>query len=203
MARLRPVRLYRLKRHPTHVHVTIQPSPQPETAEPQSPKPQSIQSGKYYRVVSTAEEATVTPQLASELSKALEQFAQTNGFTAEQPLDIAFKRGVLGLHRFGRAADIYGVGPKGIGQWAKEWNEAMRKSGAAPNPQERAKLVEDEKKRNLGYKLYKALQAHGGWAQPPGFPLQLFGPWTRGEGPHKSISDRLLQAHRDHIHVAR
>jgi len=64
-------------------------------------------------------------------------------------------------------------------------------------------LVEEEKKRNLGYKLYKALQTQGGWAQPPGFPVQLFGPWTRGEGPHKQISDRLLHAHRDHIHIAK
>ena len=85
--------------------------------------------------------------------------------------------------------------------WAQDWNEAMRKANA--NQQERARLVEEEKQRNLGYKLYKALQAQGGWAQPQGYPVQLFGPWTRGEGPHKAISDRLLQAHRDHIHVAR
>jgi hypothetical protein len=46
-------------------------------------------------------------------------------------------------------------------------------------------LVEEEKQRNLGYKLYKALQVHGGWAQPQGYPVQLFGPWTRGEArPH-------------------
>jgi hypothetical protein len=154
-------------------------------------------------VVSPAQESLVTPPLASELSKALEQFAQSNGFSAERPLDIAFKRGTLGLHRFGRAADIYAAGGKGIGQWAHEWNEAMRKAKAAANPQERARLAEEEKQRNLGYKLYKALQAYGGWAQPKGYPVQLFGPWTRGEGPHKAISDKLLTAHRDHIHLAR
>ena len=79
----------------------------------------------------------------------------------------------------------------------------MRKAAAANEPQERARIIDEEKKRNLGHKLYKALQARGGWAQPQGYPVQLFGPWTRGEGPHKAISDQLLRAHRDHIHVAK
>jgi hypothetical protein len=203
LARLRRVRLFRLKHPRVQTQVTIQPPPQPETAETAPPKLQPIPSGQFYRVVSPVEESLVTPSLGSELSKVLEQFAKSNGFSAEQPLSVSFKRGTLGLHRFGGAADIYAVGGKGIGQWAQEWNEAMRKANAATNPQGRARLVEEEKQRNLGYKLYKALQAHGGWAQPPGFPVQLFGPWTRGEGPHKTISDRLLHAHRDHIHVAR
>jgi len=203
MGRLRPVRLYRLKHPRAQVQVTIEPSSPPETSEPDQPKLQPIVSGKFFRIISPVEESQVTPVLASELGNFLEQFAQANGFSAEQPLSVAFKRGSLGLHRFGRAADIYAAGGKGIGQWAKEWNEAARKANAAANPQERARLIEEEKQRNLGYKLYKALQTHGGWAQPPGFPVQLFGPWTRGEGPHKAISDRLLHAHRDHIHVAR
>ena len=202
-ARLRPVRLYRLKHPHQHTQTIIQPALQTEPAEPDQSKLQPIPAGQFYRVASPAEESLVAPPLASELGKALEQFARSNGFSAEQPLSVSFKRGALGLHRFGRAADIYDVGGKGIGQWAQEWNEAMRKANAVANPQERPRLIAEEKQRNLGYKLYKALQAYGGWAQPPGFPAQLFGPWTRGEGPHKAISDRLLQAHRDHIHVAR
>jgi hypothetical protein len=202
-ARLRPVRLFRRKHPRVQTQVTILSPQQAESAEPGQSGLQPIRNGQFYRVVSPAEESLVTPPLASELSKALEQFAQSNGFSAEQPLSVSFKRGTLGLHRFGRAADIYAVGGKGIGQWAHEWNEAMRKAKAAPNPQERTRLVEEEKRRNLGYKLYKALQAHGGWAQPKGYPVQLFAPWTRGEGPHKKISDKLLNAHRDHIHVAR
>lgn len=202
-ARLRPVRLFRMRHPHTQTHVTILPPPQPESAESNQSNLEPIPNGQFYRVVSPAQESLVMPPLASELSKALEQFAQSNGFSAEQPLDIAFKRGSLGLHRFGRAADIYAAGAKGIGQWAHEWNEAMRKAKASPNPEERLRLVEEEKRRNVGYKLYKALQAHGGWAQPKGYPAQLFGPWTKGEGPHKTISDRLLYAHRDHIHVAR
>jgi hypothetical protein len=191
-------------RHPhTQTQVTILPPPQPESAESNQSDLQPIPNGQFYRVVSPAQESLVLPPLASELSKVLEQFAQSNGFSAEQPLDIAFKRGVLGLHRFGRAADIYAVGGKGVGRWAHEWNEAMRKAKAATDRQEQARLVEEEKRRNLGFKLYKALQAYGGWAQPKGYPPQLFGPWTRGEGPHKKISDKLLNAHRDHIHVAR
>jgi len=201
MARLRPVRLLRRKHSRAQTQVTISPPQQPESAEPGNLQP--IPNGQFYRVASPAQESLVTPPLASELGKALERFAQTNGFSAEQPLRVSFKRGTLGLHRHGRAADIYAVGGKGIGQWASEWNEAMRKAKAATNQQERARLVDEESRRNLGYKLYKALQAHGGWAQPANYPVQLFGPWTRGEGPHKTISDKLLHAHRDHIHVAR
>lgn len=208
-ARLRPVRLYRLNhlKHPR----AAEPFPSGQTAPPQAANEptagqaerQPIPSGQAYRMASPPEQSLVTAQLADELSKALEQFAQTNGFNAEKPLSVSFGRGTLGLHRFGRAADIYAVGSKGIGQWAHEWNAAMRQAAAAPNPQERARLVAEEQGRNLGFKLYKALLAHGGWAQPPKYPVQLFGPWTRGEGPHRAISDRLLNAHRDHIHVAK
>jgi hypothetical protein len=178
--------------------------PMPATTEEtmHQPESQPIPSGQAYRVTSPPEHGLVTPPLAQQLSQILEQFAQAHGFSAERPLDCAFSRGTLGLHRFRRAADIYAIGGKGLGQWAHEWNAAMRQATGAPNPQERARLVEAEKARNLGYKLYTTLQVHGDWAQPPGYPVQLFGPWTRGEGPHKAISDRLLWAHRDHIHVA-
>ncbi|MBO0724186.1 MAG: hypothetical protein J2P52_01190 [Blastocatellia bacterium] len=203
VGRLRPVRLLRLARSHAQTIEPILYQPQPESAESNQSNLQPIPNGQFFRVVSPVEESLVTPPLAIELSKALEQFAQSNGFSAERPLDVSFKRGVLGLHRLARAADIYAVGGKGVGQWAHEWNDAMRKAKAATDRQEQARLVEEEKRRNLGYKLYKALQAYGGWAQPKGYPAQLFGPWTRGEGPHKTISDRLLNAHRDHIHVAR
>lgn len=205
-ARLRPVRLYRLN-HPQAGEPlpSDQATPAQAANEPtaRQPEQQPIPSGQAYRVTSPPEQSLVTAQLAGELSKALEQFAGANGFSTEQPLSLAFGRGTLGLHRFGRAADIYTVGGKGIGQWAHEWNMAMRQAAAAPNPQERARLLAEEQGRNLGFKIYKALQAHGGWAQPPKYPVQLFGPWTRGEGPHHTISDRLLRAHRDHIHVAK
>jgi hypothetical protein len=212
---LRPVRLYRLT--PPGAQVPTQMTP-PHTARPQAPSPsaptaaeqttrhpalQPIPSGQAYRVTSPPEHSLVTPPLASALRQVFEQFAQAHGFSAEQPLSIAFGRGTLGLHRFGRAADLYAIGDKGVGQWAHDWNSAMRQAAAAPTPQERARLVAEEQGRNLGYKLYKALQGHGGWAQPPGYPVQLFGPWTRGEGPHKAISDQMLQAHRDHIHIAK
>jgi hypothetical protein len=153
-------------------------------------------------VTSLPEVSLVTPPLAQALSHLLEQCAKANGFSAEKPLDVAFGQGTLGLHRFKRAADIYAVGGKGLGQWAQEWNAAMRQAVSTPDPQKRAQQVTAEKARNLGYKLYKALQAQGGWAQPQGYPVQLFGPWTRTEGPHRAISDKLLHAHRDHIHVA-
>src|SRR5262249_16095863 len=100
-------------------------------------------------------------------------------------------------------ADIYAVGGKGISEWTREWNAAMRQASSTSNPEERAQLVMTEKIRNLGYKLYIVLKTHSGLAQPQGYPVHLFGPWTRSEGPHKAISDRLLQAHRDHIYVAK
>jgi hypothetical protein len=164
---------------------------------------QPIPSGQTYRVTSPPEHSLVTPPLAGELHQVFEQFAQANGFSAEQPLSVSFGRGTLGLHRVGRAADIYAVGEKDLSQWAHDWNSAMRQATTAPAPQERARLVAEEQGRNLGYKLYKALQTHGGWAQPPSYPVQLFGPWTRGEGPHTAISDQLLSLHCDHIHVAK
>ncbi len=182
-------------------------SSKPASANTEEPPPQSqpqpIPNGQAYRVTSPSEVSLVTPQLSQTVSQILEQFARANGFNAKRPLEVAFGRGTLGLHRFQRAVDIYAVGDKGIGEWAQTWNAAMRQANNAPNPQERAGIVTGEKARNLGYKLYIALQRSGGWAQPQGYPVQLFGPWTRSEGPHKAISDRLLQAHRDHIHVAK
>jgi hypothetical protein len=215
LVQLRPVRLYRATPPGRQAPAQMTPQraarlnplgqPAPAAAEQTSRPPalQPIPSGQAYRVTSPPEHSLATAPLASALQQVFEKFAPANGFSAEQPLSVSFRRGTLGLHRAGRAVDIYAIGEKGLNQWATEWNSAMRQAAAAPTPQERARLVAEEQARNLGYKLYKALQAHGGWAQPPGYPVQLFGPWTRGEGPHKAISDQLLHAHRDHIHVAK
>src|SRR5262249_7435038 len=163
-----------------------------------------IRSGRFYRVFWPSDfPIIVVPELADQLAVVLEEFAQQSGSGTDSPLKIVVRPGTMGLHRSGRAVDIYEVGGKGIGQWAHEWNAAMRRAAATKDPQERTRIIGEEKARNLGYKLYKAFQARGGWAQPPGYPVQLFGPWTRAEGPHKGISNRLLRMHRDHIHVAR
>ena len=74
---------------------------------------------------------------------------------------------------------------------------------ATETPLQRRLIAETEEKENLGWRLYKALERYGRWAQPYGYPIQLFGPWTRTEGPWRHISDFLLRAHRDHIHVAK
>ncbi|HJQ68519.1 MAG TPA: hypothetical protein VKA70_06090 [Blastocatellia bacterium] len=217
----RAVRLYRLtapvkqpapasqqpQRQQTQRQQTQPPVSQNQTVSQKQatpgPRPglRPISGGQYYRLAEQSDSGAITPELANELGRFLDQFAQANGFTADKPLTLFFHPGTLGLHTSGRAVDIYGVGGRGIAQWAQAWSAAMRKAAAA-NPQERAKIAAEEKARNLGYKLYKALQAHGRWAQPQGYPVQLFGPWTRHEGPHKAISDRLLYLHRDHIHVA-
>lgn len=220
LVQIRPVRLLGLQQsHVVHPHPCPQePPPHPHEAKPNTasqpsptsteettrePEAQSIPSGQAYRVTSPPEHSLVTPRLARVLSRLLEQFAQANGFNAEKPLEVAFGRGTLGLHRFNRAADIYAIGGKGIGEWAQAWNAAMHHAANTSDLQKRAQHVIEEKARNLGYQLYLALKTGGGWAQPPGYPVQLFGPWTRHEGPHTAITDQLLHAHRDHIHVAK
>src|SRR5262249_50859349 len=91
----------------------------------------------------------------------------------------------------------------GIGEWKARWDRARRCMRETLGPREQGAIDAAEQRRNLGWRLYKAHQMHGRWAQPYGFPIQLFGPWTREEGPWKYISDRMLRAHQDHIHVAK
>lgn len=144
-----------------------------------------VPAGLAYRVNSAPGNAPVTEGLAAELSRVLERFARESGFTAQRPVKIEFGEGSVGHHQVGRATDIYGVEGMGIDKWKKRWDTRR------------------ERQANLGWRLYRALQTYGRWAQPYGYPIQLFGPWTREEGPWKFISDRLLAAHRDHIHVAK
>ena len=163
----------------------------------------ALSSGRSFRVASPPANASVTHELASELEYVLEKFAREAGFDERHPVSVYFKPGIFGHHRVGRAADIYGVGDLGIEEWKSRWDRAQRSAGEARDALERAAIGAAERKRNLGWRLYKAHQIHGRWAQPYGFPIQLFGPWTREEGPWKYISDRMLRAHRDHIHVAK
>jgi len=162
-----------------------------------------VPSGVAYRVASPPGHALVTPELADELRRVLERFAVEAGATGRQPILIFFKPGIFGHHQVGRAADIYAVNDIGLDQWKGRWDEALRRAARAAERLERRLLGETEAKRNLGWRLYKALQRYGRWSQPYGYPIQLFGPWTRSEGPWKYISDFLLNAHRDHIHVAK
>jgi hypothetical protein len=116
---------------------------------------------------------------------------------------IFFKPGTVGHHKVGRAADIYGVGGFGLDIWKKRWTDALARAAQTSDLQTGHGIEREERRRNLGWRLYKALQLHGRWVQPDGYPIQLFGPWTRSEGPWSFISDRLLHAHGDHIHVAK
>jgi hypothetical protein len=143
-----------------------------------------VRSGKYFRVVSAPEHALVTRELAAELERTLEKFGELSG--CRKRVSILFRSGIFGHHRAGRAVDIYAVGGVGIDVWKRRWDE-----------------VWSVKTCNLGWLLYKTLQLFGRWSQPYGYPIQLFGPWTRTEGPWCYISDFLLHAHRDHIHVAK
>jgi hypothetical protein len=164
--------------------------------------PVPVPSGKAYRVDSPPGNGLVTGELASELKRVLEQFAVDAGFSEPNVVGIFFKPGMVGHHKCGRAADIYAVAGLGLDHWKKRWDEAMAFASRASNAEEKRHITNVERKNNLGWRLYKALQLYGRWAQPYGYPIQLFGPWTRTEGPWKYISDPLLHAHRDHIHVA-
>jgi hypothetical protein len=145
----------------------------------------------------------VTRGLAEALQAVLERFAREAGFGERAPVGLFFKPGVVGQHQVGRAADIYAVGGVGLDRWKQRWDDMLQRAARAASPEEAWAIAGRERQQNLGWRLYKALQLYGRWAQPYGYPIQLFGPWTRTEGPWTHISDRLLYAHRDHIHVAK
>jgi hypothetical protein len=163
----------------------------------------AVRSGSAFRVDSPPANALVEPELAGELRRLLERFAIEAGASQARAVGLFFKPGIFGHHQIGRAADIYAVNGLGLDQWKRRWDEAMQRAAGAATPLERRLIREKEEKENLGWRLYKALQRYGQWAQPYGYPVQLFGPWTRTEGPWKHISDFLLHAHRDHIHLAK
>jgi len=161
-----------------------------------------IRSGSAYRVQAPGR-LLVKRELAAELDKVLERFAREAGFTPMRPVEVGFKPGIFGHHKIGRAADIYSVGGLGIEVWKRKWDEATQGDEAKRRSPETPAAVVCERKTNLGWRLYQALKTYGRWSQPYGYPIQLFGPWTRTEGPWKYISNFLLHAHRDHIHVSK
>ena len=163
----------------------------------------AIRSGKNFRVDSPPVSALVTPELARELQHVLERFGRDVMTDFANKAGVFFKPGIFGHHRVGRAADIYAVGGVGLDIWKRRWDAAQQRVARAKNAFDRRKILESERRNNLGWRLYKTIQNGGRWSQPYGFPIQLFGPWTREEGPWKYISDFLLNAHRDHIHVAK
>ena len=144
-----------------------------------------------------------TRELSSCLESAFEKFARGSGFDEHRRVGILLRPGIFGHHKVGRAADIYAVAGVGLDVWKKCWDQAHRKALRLPNENSRNVILKLECRRNLGWRLYKALQNYGQWSQPRGYPVQLFGPWTSTKGPWKPISDFLLNAHRDHIHVAK
>ena len=146
-----------------------------------------VPSGLCYEVDSPPWNALVTRELAAELRRVLDRFASDAGFAPNHRVQIHFEPGIVGHHQVGRAADLYQINGLRLDAWKRKWD-------CTPPPL---------RKHNLGWRLYKTLATYGRWAKPPGYPVQLFGPWTREEGPWTRISDRLLAAHRDHIHVAR
>lgn len=169
-------------------------------ASPQALVP--VPSGTRYRIVGMPERGPVRPALAMQLQRVLERFAAEAGASAARPLSIELRPGVVGHHRVGRAADLYAVAGIGLDEWKRRWDRALRSAACARDPDRARLALVCARETNLGWRLYRALQHHGRWAQPYGYPVQLFGPWTRDEGPWRYISDRLLHAHRDHIHVA-
>jgi hypothetical protein len=187
----------------------------------------AVQGGQAYRIASPPARGLVTPELAAALETVFERFARERGFTPETPLQIALARGFkAGSHGHGegRAADIAAVGGKSILDWARESGQAATAAETDSDSQPGADARAAERQRNLGYALYKALQAHGGWRvneggwRPYCGVMQLFGPWTPAEGPwqplrikepnpyqQQRLADQrwVFQSHQDHIHVAR
>ena len=162
-----------------------------------------VQSGRAYLVNGPPMNAAVTPELAMELERVLEHFARGSGFTNVDPVFVRFGAGIVGHHQVGRAADIYEVGGVGLDRWHELWERARKEYSKCTDPYTQIAKWNQQTNQNLGWRLYKELQCFGRWARPCGYPVQLFGPWTRSEGPCRTISDRLLRAHRDHIHVAK
>jgi hypothetical protein len=162
-----------------------------------------LPDGERYRLTSPPWAQIVTPPLASELQRALDRCAEEAGFTSSRPMHIECRPGIFGHHQVDRAADIYAVEGVGLDWWKWRWDLAMARARTTPSRLAARLIREREEKRNLGWRLYQALQRHGRWSQPYGYPVQLFGPWTRAEGPWRGISDFLLHAHRDHVHVAK
>lgn len=162
-----------------------------------------VSSGKAFRIDSPPENGLVTGKLARELQDVFERFAREAAFDEQNRVGIFLRPGIFGHHKVGRAADIYAVGGAGLDVWKKRWDEAQSRAGSVTDKKTRRAIMANERRRNLGWRLYKSLQLYGCWSQPYGYPVQLFGPWTRSEGPWKYISDFLLKAHRDHIHAAK
>jgi hypothetical protein len=163
----------------------------------------TVRSGQSFQVVSPPENALVTKALAEELERVLERFGRIANDCTPNKVSILFRPGIFGHHRVGRAVDIYEVGGIRLDVWKQHWDAARQRASTSANPIECAVILNSERRRNLGWRLYKALQLFGRWSQPYGYPIQLFGPWTRTEGPWNYISAFLLHAHRDHIHVAK
>jgi len=186
-----------------------------------------IREGMSYRIVTQASRAAVTPELADAVETVFERFAQKAGFTRAQPLQVAIARGYQADspgHREGRAVDIAAVAGLSFRAWKRQWDDALAAARRLGSVEERTAAVTSERIRNLGYRLYKALQAHGGWRvdehgwRPYRGVVQLFGPWTAVDGPWKAMrhgksddpeqqrrADQtwVFAAHQDHIHVAR
>lgn len=164
----------------------------------------AVPSSALYRVLDTdPARNAVRPAVAAEAARAFGIFAREAGATEDAPITIELRPGIFGHHQVGRALDVYAVGGRGLGVWMDDWERMLARVARASTMLERRLLRETEENNNLGWRLYQAMQLHGRWAQPYGHPIQLFGPWTRSEGPWRHISDFLLRAHRDHIHVAK
>jgi hypothetical protein len=162
-----------------------------------------VRSGLSFQIVSPPDSALVSKAVAHELERVLERFGRiVKGPTAPK-VAILFKPGIFGHHHVGRAVDIYEVGGIGLDVWKQRWDEGRQRAAMVIDPAARAAILKSERRQNMGWLLYKTLQHFGRWAKPAGYPIQLFGPWTRSEGPWKYISNFLLHAHRDHIHVAK
>jgi len=185
-----------------------------------APGLRAVRSGSAYRITSSFQRNLVAPPLAQALEELFERFAINSGFSARDPIAIAFSRGYEDCdrgHGSGLATDIAGVAGRGLGEWKEQWDRAAISAQRQPDRAAARAAMALEARRNLGYRLYCALLEYGGWRVYNNV-VQLFGPWTSQLGPwrHLNIAQpnaeqsqliaeqaRIFQAHQDHIHVAR
>src|SRR5919106_3005389 len=115
----------------------------PSRSIPRVPVP----SGSAYRIDSPAGNGLVTRELANELRRVLERFAMDAGFSESNPVGIFFKPGVVGHHKFGRAADLYAVGDTGLDRWKERWDASIEHARASSSA-EKQHITNVERKNN-------------------------------------------------------
>src|SRR5882724_10429632 len=113
-----------------------------------------VSSGTAFHIDSPPENGIVTARLAKELQDVFERFAREAAFDEQHRVGIFLRPGIFGHHKVGRAADIYAVGGMGLEGWKKRWDKAERRARSAFDDKTRRTILANERRCNLGWRLY-------------------------------------------------